>query len=223
MAIRSTSPRQVPVTPDSDDARNWLSDELAESSYQEAKPGFLEQLWNAVLDWLFGLFENFQSLDAGIGTTLLAVGSAIVIIVAVLLVRPRLNARRGSSQPAVFDDGVLRSAARHRELADNAAGAGDWDTALTERFRAIVRSAEERGVIDEQPGRTAGEVAMQLEGAFGTSRDSIVWIADRFNEVHYGSQPADNADYVRAVSLDSMLLEARPALSAATTRWAVPS
>lgn len=223
MVIRSTSPRQVPVTPDSEDARNWLSDELAKASYQEAKPGFLEQLWNAVLDWLFGLFENFQSLDAGIGTTLLAVGAAIVIVVAVLLVRPRLNARRSSSQPAIFDDGVQRSAERHRGLADSAAAAGDWDTALPERFRAIVRSAEERGVIDEQPGRTAGEVAVQLEGAFDTSRDSIGWIADRFNEVHYGSQPAGDTDYRRAVVLDGLLLETRPTYSTRSTRWAVPS
>ncbi|MHA7246053.1 DUF4129 domain-containing protein [Arthrobacter tecti] len=212
----------VPVQPDDEEARQLLQEELSKPVYQEAEPSLLERIWTEILNWLGDVLGQIRGVDAGLGTILLAVGAAVVIVVAVLLIRPRLNARRKRSGPAVFERASTLSADAHRTLADEAAAQGEWDEALTERFRAITRSAEERLVLDDQPGRTAGEVAEQLKGAFSAFETGISWLALRFNEVHYGARPATPTDYERSVALDRDLTGSQPQSARATAQWAAP-
>lgn len=211
-----------PVVPDDDEARRWLIDELARGPYQEAEPNVIERIIAAVLEWLGSLLAGLRPLEAGPGTLLLVLGAAIVIAVAVWLVRPRLNARRKLRTGGVFAGDAVRTALEHRQLADSAAAAKDWHTALTERLRAVIRSAEERGIIDSQPGRTAGETAVQLRGAFGPAAEETIWLADRFNEVHYGSQSADASDYRRATAIDDLLTATPPAAQRHTPELMAP-
>lgn len=211
-----------PVVPDDDEARRWLVDELAKGPYQEAEPNIIERIIAAILEWLGSLLEGLRPLEAGPGTLLLALGAAVVIAAAVWLVRPRLNARRKVDSGGVFASDTVRTALEHRQLAVSAAASKDWDTALTERLRAVIRSAEERGVIDSQPGRTAGETAVQLRTAFGPSAAETSWLADRFNEVHYGSQAADAQDYRRATAIDDLLTATPPAAQRHTPELTAP-
>lgn len=215
-------PVSVPLLPDDERARQLLREELAKGIYQEAEPSLLERAWAAVLNWLAEVFGSIQSVDAGIGTILLAAGAVALILVAVLLIRPRLNARR-RRDPQVFDAETGRSATGHRELAESAAGRSDWDAALTERFRAITRTAEERVILDEQPGRTAVEVADQLSNSFNPLSAELAWLASRFNEVHYGARPATQEDYLRTVNLDEQLLRTQPERGVGSPRWTVPA
>lgn len=219
--VVSWLPAAVPVEPDDQEARNLLREELAKGIYREAEPSLLERAWTAFLNWLGDLLGQIRSVDAGLGTVLLAVGAVLLIAVAVLLIKPRLNARK-SAEPTVFHAESRLSAQTHRDLADTAAGAGDWDEALTERFRAITRSAEERVILDEQPGRTAAEVAHQLRGLFDALATQLDWLAVRFNEVHYGARPATEEDHRRAVELDRDLERSRPRRRMDTQQWSAP-
>lgn len=211
----------VPVQPDAEEARQLLSDELAKGIYREAEPSLLERVWTAVLNWLGEVLGSIRSVDADLGTVLLAVGAAIVIAVAVLLVKPRLNARR-KPEPQVFQEASRLSADEHRHRAEAAAAREQWDDALTERFRAITRSAEERVILDEQPGRTAMEVSHQLQGRFGALTEQLEWLATRFNEVHYGARPAGQGDYERAARLDGQLQQTRPQAGSRNEQWTAP-
>lgn len=212
----------LPIEPDAEEARQLLRQELAQPAYRQAEPSLLEQAWTAVLNWLGEALGQIRSVDAGLGTLLLAAGAAVVVILAVLLIKPRLNARRRRTEPSVFARDSDLAAQSHRALADAAAADGHWDEALTERFRAIARAAEERLVLDEQPGRTAGEVAAQLQAAFSRFGPDISWLALRFNEVHYGARPAARTDYERAAALDDHLVRSQPQHGAAP-QWAVPT
>lgn len=198
------------LLPDADEAQGLLEEELAKPVYQEAQPTLLERLITSVLDWLEASFSSLSGLDAGTGTIVLAVGAAVLILIAGVLVRPRLNARRASTESGVFSGSPARTAAAHRARAQAAAAAGNWDEALTERLRAIIRSAEERVVLDSRPGRTASEAALQLGNAFPRSAPEIEWLANRFNEVHYGHLRASAEDQQRATGLDSLLENLRP-------------
>lgn len=211
VTLPAALPPAVPVLPERDEARNWMTQELTRGPYLEAEPNFLEQIVAFVLEWLGSLLSNLRPLGAGPGTLLLAAGAVVLIAAAVLLLRPRLNARRKRQNPGIFPADAVRTAGEHRNLADDAARLGDWDLALTERLRAVIRSAEERGIIDSQPGRTAGEAGAALRDAFGVSGDAIPWLAGKFNGVHYGDQKADGADYRRAEALDQALTQTRPA------------
>lgn len=214
-------PVAVPVQPDADEARQLLQDELAKGVYRQAEPSLLERAWTAVLTWLGELLGQIRSVDAGVGTILLAVGAGVVIAAAVLLIRPRLNARRRPA-PTVFPATSRLPAQAHRDSAEAAARTGNWDEALTERFRAITRAAEERVILDEQAGRTAVEVARGLQDLFVAQSEELEWLAERFNEVHYGSRPAGRADYRRAAELDLELQRTHPRRQAGSPQWTAP-
>ena len=214
-------PVVVPEQLDADEARQLLREELARGIYQEAEPSLLERAWTAFLTWLGEILGQIRSVDAGLGTILLAVGAVVVIIAAVLLVKPRLNARK-RADATVFQAQSRLAAQMHLAHADAAARTGNWDDALTERFRAITRAAEERVILDEQAGRTAVEVARALQDLFAAQSESLGWLAMRFNEVHYGARPAAQADYERAVDLDQELQRAQPRRETNAKQWTAP-
>ncbi|TKV29686.1 DUF4129 domain-containing protein [Arthrobacter sp. NamB2] len=226
-----TSPFTTPFTtsfmtprlvPDADEARTLLEQELAKPSYVEAQPSIFERIIGDALRGLARLFDGLGGLGAGPGTLVVAVGAALIIIVAIVLIKPRLNARGKQQEEAVFDDGARRSANHHRSRAAAHAHAGEWNGAVAELLRAVIRSAEERVVIDEQPGRTATEASLQLGAVFPPVSPDIEWLADLFNETHYGSGTATAQDYRRASDVDARLSSERPAQSASPTTLAAP-
>lgn len=212
----------TPLTPDADEARRLLQDELAKAAYVEAQPTIFERILADVLRSLGRLLDGVQGLGSGPGTLLVALGAAALIVVAVVLVRPRLNPRGRTQEAAVFEDGARRSADHHRRRSSELAAVGNWNGALAELLRAIIRSAEERVVVEEQAGRTATEAAVQLGGMFPSLAPDIAWLADRFNETHYGSGTATADDHRRAAALDAQLTAERPAAPRGTTTPAAP-
>jgi hypothetical protein len=108
----------------------------------------------------------------------------------------------------VFDDGA-RSAAWHRAAADAAVAAGHLRTAVLERFRAVVRELEERAVLAEQPGRTAGEAAQAAASRLPALGERLTAAARIFDDVRYGDRPAtpEMDDALR--ELDAALLAER--------------
>lgn len=211
------------LAPGTDEARRLLEEELTEPAYLEAQPNIFERLLADVLRSLARLFDGVTGLGAGPGTLVVAVGAVILIAVAVLLIKPRLNARGRQQEAAVFDGEDGRSAEEHRRRAALHAADGEWNTAVAELLRAIIRSAEERLVIDERPGRTATEAGLQLQAAFPGAGPDIIWLADLFNETHYGSGEASGDDHGRAAGLDARLTSERAASgSAPSTTMTAP-
>ncbi|HEY4614920.1 MAG TPA: DUF4129 domain-containing protein, partial [Citricoccus sp.] len=206
--------------PDRDQARRLLQEELSGREYAEAAP-------NPVLQWIGGVLEDalgwLDSLGGGVpafpGWVLLVVlvGAAILVLV---LVRPRPNATtRPQRSAAVLADRTL-APADHRRAAAAAAAAGDHDAALASWFRALVRQAEVRTLLDERPGRTATEAAWALGAGFPAEHEPLHEAAAAFNAVVYGERTAtaDQAEAVR--SLDERLRSA-PAAPAPAPRSTV--
>lgn len=202
-------PAQVPVLPDDEQARQWASEELGKAVYQQAKPSLFDQIVTSFLQWLGSLFENLTGVGANLGSVIITIGVLLLIGLAIWLIRPRLNRRRQQPEE-VFDDGMLLTADQHRRSAADAAGQGDFGQAVLEQFRAIVRSAEERTVIEPQPGRTAAEVALQLESAFPAQRQRLQQAALMFNNIRYGDAAGSQAEFDQLLELDHGLLETRP-------------
>jgi hypothetical protein len=199
----------VPVTPGADEARRWAQEELVKKVYQDAKPGLAQ----TILGWLkqaLGDFLNGMGSVHGDAALLLLVGLALVVaIAAVVIVRPRLNRRRRAARD-IFEGAAALTAAQHRELAASAAERGDFGTAVSEQFRAIVRAAEERDVCAPSPGRTAAEVAADLERAFPAHGPALSRAAGTFNEVRYGhAEPLDSM-YQELVAVDRGLAASAP-------------
>lgn len=211
------------LTPDADEARRLLEEELAGPAYAEAQPGLLERLLGDLLRGLARLLDGVGGLAPGPGTLVLALGAVLLVVVAVVLVRPRLNARGRAQDSPVFDDAGTHSADHHRGRAAALAADRDWNGAVAELLRAVIRSAEERLLVADQPGRTATEAAAQLGAVVPPLSEDVAWLADVFNETHYGSGTVSEDAYRRASGIDARLTAGRPARSADTTAPTAPA
>ncbi|MFC8922735.1 DUF4129 domain-containing protein [Cellulosimicrobium sp. NPDC057127] len=198
----------VPVRPDADEARRWVVEELTKPEYS-TDPSLLSRF----LDWLAELFDGAPSLDVS-GRWAALVVVLVVLVVAAIAFRvagPVRLSRRTAASAVVLDDDT-RSAAELRDAADAAAAAGDWATAVLERFRAVVRSLEERALLEPRPGRTAWEAAQAAGERVPDVADDLVRGAHLFDDVCYGKARvgADADQLLRG--LDARAGTARPAV-----------
>jgi type IV secretory pathway VirB2 component (pilin) len=199
-------PVGVPVDPDRETAHRWLLEELSQPEYSTA-PSLLERL----LQWIGDLFDG---LSLGEGrfplAFVLVVVAVVVAAVAWWVAGPvRLTRRRRASVVVLGDD--ERSADELRAAADAAAARGDWSAAVLDRFRALVRSLEERVVLDERPGRTAQEAAHDAAARLPAVADELHRAAGLFDDVCYGTLPARPEDDGFLRDLDARVRDLRPA------------
>jgi hypothetical protein len=199
-----------PLDPDGQEGRRWAAEELAKPVYREAQPDALTEMWRQFTEWLRSLGSGDPAIDSGAAVPVIGVTIVVLIAAAVLFARPRLNARRRRTTANDVDVDPSVPPAGFRRLAASAAARADWRTAVVEQFRAIVRSAEDRTVIDPLPGRTADEVAGQLAGAFGDHAAELRRAASIFDAVRYGSAGATAADHAEILALDQALESAKP-------------
>jgi hypothetical protein len=200
---------EAPVDPDRGEAQRWAAEELSKPQYASAKPSWIAGIWNQFLDWLRSL--NGESISgANIGVPLIGALAVVLIVVAVIVVRPRLNARKKASGKVFDGGGPALDADEFRARASAAASREDWQTAVVEQFRAVVRAAEDRAVIEVQPGRTADEAAAQLGRAFGEAGPRLEEAARIFDRVKYGKAPATASDHAAILALDTKLSAMKP-------------
>lgn len=183
----------VPVSPDADTARDWAVNELSKDKYQAHGPSWWERVRDAISDFFSRIFTvDFAGNPVGAVVTILILVGLVGLVVYVVA-GPVRRARRGHKARAVFDDDH-RSAAEMRKAADAAADAGDWNLAVLERFRAIVRSLEERDLLPERPGMTATEAASAAGARFSRVAMDMGRAADVFDRVRYGGLAATSDD-----------------------------
>jgi hypothetical protein len=198
----------APLDPTRDEARRWARHELSDPVYAQHEPGWAER----ALLWLWHSLDNL-SLPAGPGSTGGLVILLALVVLAVLVVWLRTGPMRGPTararQQAVLQ-GTMRTAAEHRALADQAAEQGRWQEAVRERFRAVVRGLEERGLIDELPGRTAQEVATDAGRSLPAHRVLLREAAGVFDDVCYGSRAATSEHDAVVRRLDAQVAAATP-------------
>ncbi|MFJ5954959.1 DUF4129 domain-containing protein [Paenarthrobacter sp. NPDC092416] len=200
---------EPPVTPDRDEARRWATEELAKPQYPDAEPGWISQLWRDFLDWLGSLQGDGQGPGNDFAVPLIGALAVVLIILTIIFVRPRLNARRKVAAD-IYDKEPAMDAGAYRRRAAAAADQGNWPAAVVDQFRALVRAGEERDVIEPRAGRTADEAATQLGQVFGSATEQLNRAARMFDGVRYGDQGAVAADFRELQELDAHILAMAP-------------
>ncbi|WP_373296303.1 MULTISPECIES: DUF4129 domain-containing protein [Streptomyces] len=203
---------EPPLTVPRDPAREAARRELAKRMYHENDPSWYQRALNAFWDWVGKLFDAASSATPG-G----ALGLVVIVVTTLVLLGAlwwRLGAPRRTPAPSttLFDDRP-RSAAEHRAAAEAHAAQGHWNQAVQERMRAVVRSLEERALLDVRPGRTADEAASEAGRALPAHADRLRAAARDFDDVTYGGRSADDATYRRVSTLDDDLERTRPVLT----------
>lgn len=203
----------IPVTPDADSARQWAADELAKAAYQDRGPSLVQRIqewFSHLISSVFGKGPGFDSV-----TSVLAIVVIILVVGAVVyaVVGPMRRSRRAARERAVFEDDT-RTSAEMRESAERAAANGDWGLATLERYRAVIRSLEERDLLEERAGMTAHEAATEIARRFTDVRHLVEHASEIFDGVRYGHRDTTSREYDTMTSLDRAL-EGRSILTAA--------
>ncbi|MFD5623811.1 DUF4129 domain-containing protein [Streptomyces yangpuensis] len=206
-----TPPVTTPRTP----AQEAAERELSKPMYHENDPNLLDRALRAFFDWLDDLFGAASGATPGGAVGLVAVLLLVVLAVTALWWRLGSPRRTATSAGTLFDDGV-RSAADHRTAAEAHATAGRWTEAVQERMRAVVRSLEERTLLDPRPGRTADEAAAEAAVSLPDHAAALRAAARTFDDVTYGGRTADADTYARLRTLDLTLARTKPLLTGPT-------
>jgi hypothetical protein len=174
--------------------RRRARDILSRPEFQ-AKP---KSLYQRVLDFVADRTGRVLELLLGGGRSS-AVGWIIVVAVLVAvgflvvrLVRNRMAAGP-SSRP---DDPVVteprRPAADWRAAALAHEQRGEWRLALRCRYRALIADLAGRGVVEEIPGRTAGEYRDEVRLSSPEAAEPFGTATRLFERAWYGNVPTDS-------------------------------
>ncbi|MFJ4695015.1 DUF4129 domain-containing protein [Streptomyces sp. NPDC088766] len=203
---------EPPVTVPRDPAREAARRELSKRLYHENDPSLFERALNTFWDWLDGLFGAASTAAPGGVLGLVVIVLAVAAAVAALWWRLGTPGRRPAAAAPLFDDRP-RSAAGHRAAAEAHAAQGHWNQAVQERMRAIVRSLEERALLDTRPGRTADEAAAEAGRTLPAHTARLRSAARDFDDVTYGGRTATEQAYTRIAGLDRDLDGTKPHLT----------
>jgi hypothetical protein len=194
----------VPVELGRDAARDAARRELADPAYHAHEPSLLERGIRWLIEHVLRLLEDAAGATPG-GWFSLLVLLAIVVVV-FIVVRSRIGplARSERLRQPVFS-GQVRTSAGHRAAAEQALARGAVAEAVRERFRALVRALEERGLLDPRPGRTADEAAQEAAALLPDCADGLRTAAQVFDEVWYGGRPATVGAYRHIAEVDEQV------------------
>ncbi|MEU1278302.1 DUF4129 domain-containing protein [Streptomyces sp. NPDC005805] len=206
LIVRGEVPVDTPRVP----AREAAERELSDPVYREHEPNLLQRAIDAFWDWVTGLFDGFSGGPGG-PAGLVVIVLVVVALGAALWWRLGKPQRTPPAPDSLFADGP-RSAAEHRAAAEEHAAAGQWNQAVQERLRAVVRALEERALLTPRPGRTADEAAAEAGRALPQHADGLRTGARAFDDVTYGGRSADRGMYERLRDVDLAIERTKPSL-----------
>ncbi|MFJ7593277.1 DUF4129 domain-containing protein [Streptomyces sp. NPDC097617] len=204
-----------PVTTPRDPAREAAEHELSKPMYHENDPSLMDRALRKFFGRLDDMLGAASGATPGGGFGLLVILLLVLLAVGALWWRLGTPGRVATGAGVLFDRGI-RSAADHRTAAGAHADAGRWTEAVQERMRAVVRSLEERTLLDPRPGRTADEAAAEAAVSLPDHAADLRAAARAFDDVTYGGRTADAGTYARLRTLDLALDRAKPQLTGPT-------
>ncbi|MFF4051971.1 DUF4129 domain-containing protein [Streptomyces chartreusis] len=212
LSLLARSDDEPPLTIPRDPAREAARRELSKGMYHENDPSWFQRALDSFWDWVEDLFNSASTVTPGGPLGLVVVILVVVAVIGALWWRLGTPRRQPTSSAALFDDRP-RSAAEHRAAAEAHAAQGHWNQAVQERMRAIVRSLEERALLDVRPGRTADEAAAEAGLSLPAHTDRLRAAARDFDDVTYGGRTATQQAYQRIAELDRDLESTKPQLA----------
>ncbi len=201
-AVPGDVPVDVPVDLTREQAQRLAELELSDPAYRAARPSLIEQAITWLVEWVQRVAGRASDLAPGGWIGIL--GLVLLVVVLAIFVRWRLGPVSRSAG-LTFTVDPETSAAQYRTHADELAAAGQWDGAVSERMRALVRASQERGLIDAHPGWTADEVATEVGQRVPDARAALDAAARTFDEVRYGGRPGSPAAYGAIADADDQV------------------
>jgi hypothetical protein len=204
------SPRDLPPPQSSaQEIREMAREVLARPEFRPP-PRSIPQL---VVDFVAGQLERALNalLGGGRGTLvgwllLVAALGSLAFFAVRLVAGVRGDARRVQG----VEVEPRRPAADWRAEAAAHEARGEWKAALRCRYRALVADLAAQGLVDEVPGRTAGEYRLEVRSSVPGGAADFEGATQLFELAWYGDRPTGEEQNRRFRSLaENVLVEAR--------------
>jgi hypothetical protein len=206
--------RQQPPVQDPEEVRQAADEVLSRPEFGEPPV----TLFQRIIDWIADLFgdppsQTVETRGGGGGSGLLTVVllvllvALIVLVVRALIRQPRLHRTDADPEPTI-EVTEHRSAASWDGVAADHEAAGEWKEALRARFRALLEHLVERGVVDEVPGRTTGELRLEVADRAPAAAGDFAEVADLFDAAWFGEADTGPEDVRRLVDHGARVLAA---------------
>ena len=199
---------RVPVR-DPDQVREVTREVLSRPEFRAPQRSLMERVIDWVLELVGRLLAALGGSGAGgiVGLILLGL---VLLGVGVLVARFSRGLTPSPEVAAAVPGGQRRSAAEWRAEAEAHERAGAWRDAVRSRYRALVADLAFRGVVEEVPGRTAGEYRRQVGRALPDAASDFAGATELFEVAWYGRSDtgAQQAAHLRNLS-DRVLQRAR--------------
>ena len=174
---------------------------LSRPEFRPAERSLVERIYDWVLEAVGRLLAALGGSGAGgiVGLVLLAL---VLVGVGVLVARFSRGLTPSPEVAAAVPGIRRRSAAEWRAEAEAQERAGAWPEAVRSRYRALVADLASRGLVEEVPGRTAGEYRRQVGRALPDAAGDFAGATELFEVAWYGRSAtgAQEAAHLRDLS-----------------------
>jgi Domain of unknown function (DUF4129) len=200
---------RVPVQ-DPQEVREVVREVLARPEFRPPERSLMERLLDWALEAIGRLLAALGGSGAGgiVGLVLLALA---LVGVGILAARFSRGLTPSPEVAAAVVGGRRRSAADWRVEAEAQERAGAWRDAVRSRYRALVADLAARGLVEEVPGRTAGEYRRDVGRALPAAAGDFAGATELFEVAWYGRTDTGprEAAHLRDLS-DRVLQRTRP-------------
>ena len=200
---------RVPVR-DPQQVREVVREVLSRPEFRPPQRSLTERLFDWVLELIGRLLAALGGSGAGgiVGLILLAL---VLAGVGVLAARFSRGLTPSPEVAAAVPGGRRRSAAEWRAEAEAHERAGAWREAVRSRYRALVADLAARGLVEEVPGRTAGEYRRQVGRALPEAATDFAGATELFEVAWYGRSSTGVGDAAHLRDLADRVLRRVPA------------
>jgi hypothetical protein len=200
---------RVPVR-DPQEVREVVREVLSRPEFRPPERSLMERLLDWVLEAVGRLLAALGGSGAGgiVGLVLLAL---VLVGAGILAARFSRGLTPSPEVAAAVVGGRRRSAAEWRAEAEAQERTGAWRDAVRSRYRALVADLAARGLVEEVPGRTAGEYRSEVGRALPAAASDFAGATELFEVAWYGRADTGprEAAHLRDLS-DRVLQRTRP-------------
>jgi Domain of unknown function (DUF4129) len=186
---------------DPQQVREVVHEVLSRPEFRPPPRSLIERVFDWVLEAIGRLLAALGGSGAGgiVGLILLAL---VLLGVGVLAARFSRGLTPSPEVAAAVPGGRRRSAAEWRAEAEAQERTGAWREAVRSRYRALVADLDSRGLVEEVPGRTAGEYRREVGRALPEAAPDFAGATELFEVAWYGRSPtgAGEAAHLRDLS-----------------------
>ena len=217
-ARQVTTDPQLPVDSGRDPERTReRADEILRGDEYRAPDTRDRSVIDRIREWIGDRLPRFDGGGVGAGGRVLSyVVFGVVVLgglaaVAYVLARTR-SSRRAADEPADTDIDVtpLRSPDEWDVEAERCERAGDHRGAVRARFRALTTALARRDLVADTPGRTAGELRIDVAERAPALAPAFGAVADLFERVWFGGGAIGPEQSTAARDLARTALAAAP-------------